>query len=207
MISISVNRKCANRGQIGERLPQSRTVHYTVPRRFQCSIRGPKSDSPRYKTHGLPELEPSDTARPTSRKRNFLPEEDIQQGECLYNNDGANLTPPQCSEYGPRIVTEVDDTDDAQLRAVSSRWILSPQAAFARKLGDASLKRCSPMIIESGDFVDVTATLDIVSIGRKPRDRRTDIHFAFTRIIRLMSRDNLVKVCDSSTAWIHTRNR
>lgn len=55
------------------------------------------------------------------------------------------------------------------------------------------------MIIEPGDFVDVTATLDIVSIGRKPKDRRTDIHFAFTRIIRLMSRDDLGKVRTRAT--------
>lgn len=50
------------------------------------------------------------------------------------------------------------------------------------------------MIINPGDFVDVTATIDIVSIGKHPREKKTNVHFAFTRVVRLISGQDLAEV-------------
>lgn len=50
------------------------------------------------------------------------------------------------------------------------------------------------MIIGPGDFVDITATVDIVSVGRHIQDKRTDVHFAFTRVVRLLAAQDLIMV-------------
>lgn len=52
------------------------------------------------------------------------------------------------------------------------------------------------MIINPGDFVDITVTVDIVSIKKLPREKKVDVHFAFTRVVQLASAQDLLMVSD-----------
>lgn len=93
-----------------------------------------------------------------------------------------------------RPLMTVVDSDEARLASIASRWTPTTQTPYGRKLQDGSIKRCSSAIFNRGDFVDVTAAMDIASIGRSPRERRTNVHFSFTRVVRLLAADELTQV-------------
>lgn len=88
----------------------------------------------------------------------------------------------------------VVDSDAVRLASIASRWTPTSPVPYGRKLPDGSIKRCSPAIFNRGDFVDVTAAIDIASIGRSPKDRKTNVHFSFTRVVRLLTGDELTEV-------------
>lgn len=88
----------------------------------------------------------------------------------------------------------VVDSDAIRLASIASRWTPTSPVPYGRKLPDGSIKRCSPAIFNRGDFVDVTAAIDIASIGRAPKDRKTNVHFSFTRVVRLLTGDELTEV-------------
>lgn len=110
----------------------------------------------------------------------------------------------QVNKYGPRpSIPDSCTTDEERLEAISCRWRPIPPATYARKLDDDSLRRCSAMVISPGDFVDVTATVDIVSVGKHVRDKRTHVHFAFTRVVRLLPDKDLIEVSESERRVYH----
>ncbi|EIM87298.1 uncharacterized protein STEHIDRAFT_110545 [Stereum hirsutum FP-91666 SS1] len=90
------------------------------------------------------------------------------------------------------------DSDETRLASICNRWIPSPPPPYGRKLDNGSIKRTSPAVFNRGDFVDVTAAIEIASIGRSIRDRKTDVHFTFTRIVRLHTAEELTTLLGQS---------
>lgn len=88
----------------------------------------------------------------------------------------------------------VVDSDGARLASISNRWAPSPPTPYGRKMPDGSIKKCSPAVFNRGDFVDVTAAIDIASIGRSVRERKTNVHFSFTRVVRLLTANEMTEV-------------
>lgn len=108
------------------------------------------------------------------------------------------IIPGQVNKYGPKPSLDSCNTDESRLESISSRWGTMPSATYARKMADGALKRCSAMVISPGDFVDVTATVDIVSVRKGLGGKTIDVHFAFTRVVRLLPNQELLNVSSPS---------
>lgn len=83
---------------------------------------------------------------------------------------------------------------DSDLVAISSRWRLDASTAFGRRIPGGSVRVCSPLVYSAGDFMDITAILDIATIT-KNGVTKSKIHLGFTRVIQLCQADKVSSVC------------
>lgn len=86
------------------------------------------------------------------------------------------------------------DSDETRLASIASRWIPATQPHYGRRMADGYIKKTNPAVFNRGDFVDVTAAIEIASLGRSARERKTNVHFTFTRIVRLLTAEDLDEV-------------
>ncbi|KAI0059790.1 hypothetical protein BV25DRAFT_1782880, partial [Artomyces pyxidatus] len=82
----------------------------------------------------------------------------------------------------PSILTGVDDPY-GRADAVIDSWRVVEKIAFGRQTADGRLERCNPLIFRSGDFVDVSAKVDIINIRTKRGVPTIAVHMAPVRVI------------------------
>ncbi|EIM79106.1 uncharacterized protein STEHIDRAFT_116789 [Stereum hirsutum FP-91666 SS1] len=120
---------------------------------------------------------------------NYNPDEMFFHRRAFNKIDGFGFQQP---------LTSALDSDEARLAAMASRWTPTVSPPYGRKLGDGSIKKTNPAVFNRGDFVDVTAAIEIASIGRAAKDRKTNVHFTFTRVVRLLTAYDLNEILGNS---------
>ncbi|KAI0054357.1 hypothetical protein BV25DRAFT_1769545, partial [Artomyces pyxidatus] len=64
------------------------------------------------------------------------------------------------SEFPPSLLTYMDDPSGTA-GAMHKQWRVTNRIAFGRKMDDGGIERCSHHLFNPGDFIDVTARIDI----------------------------------------------
>lgn len=82
---------------------------------------------------------------------------------------------------------------DNDLVSISTKWRLDGSTAFGRRTNAGSVRACSPLIYTTGDFVDVTAVLDIATLMKNGLTK-SKVHLSFTRVIQLCPADKVPSV-------------
>lgn len=82
------------------------------------------------------------------------------------------------------------------INTISRKWSLEDGISYGRKTASGRIIACDPLIFNEGDFVDVRATVDIVSTsfnGRSPYST-VAVRFSFSQVVRILRGEELDRV-------------
>jgi hypothetical protein len=77
--------------------------------------------------------------------------------------------------------------------ATSWRCIAKPH--FAQRFESSRMARCTPLIFNDGDFVDVSFSIDISSFVNKKGNRQVNTYFNIEQVVQLRTVDQVSDVC------------
>lgn len=104
----------------------------------------------------------------------------------MHSNDNGDVDSQleQAAGVPPWVPLEPSELFDNDLAAINAKWRLDTSAVFGRRSSAGTLRACSPLTFSVGDFVDVTAILDIATITKNGQNK-SKVHFGFTSLIQL----------------------
>lgn len=73
---------------------------------------------------------------------------------------------------------------------MQSRWCIAEKLKLFKRNSEGKIVPCLPMVFRDGDFVEVTAHVDIVSRGKGSRGQH-DVHFVLEHLIQIKSKKDL----------------
>ena len=79
----------------------------------------------------------------------------------------------------PRTDLAYDD-----LRKVNKRWLVTDKVQVGRRTNEGRLVRCSPLMIQKGDFVDISVVADIATFCSSG-EQGGKVHFSLEQVIQL----------------------
>ena len=79
----------------------------------------------------------------------------------------------------PRTDLAYDD-----LKKVNKRWLVTDKVQVGRRTTDGRLVRCSPLMIQKGDFVDISVVADIATFCASG-EQGGKVHFSLEQVIQL----------------------
>ncbi|KAI0050692.1 hypothetical protein FA95DRAFT_1603329 [Auriscalpium vulgare] len=82
------------------------------------------------------------------------------------------------------VLTAADDIL-GNARAIDRQWRVVDKIKFGRRLTSGRVRTCNPLEFKDGDFVDVTATIEIASIRGRSGSSTAVMHCVPTTVIRL----------------------
>lgn len=99
------------------------------------------------------------------------------------------------SRRGTYQITAHDDPDGAA-RRIAARWTVNEPVTTLRLRPSGEIERCSHLLFNVGDFVEVAITFEVSSMPKRgPYSReRTESYLKLQQIVQLKEA-NQVKVC------------
>ncbi|KAI0062087.1 hypothetical protein BV25DRAFT_1916378 [Artomyces pyxidatus] len=94
------------------------------------------------------------------------------------------------SHYPPSVLTAIDDPT-GQTASFARQWRVTSKIALGRKVATGKVERCSPLVFSYGDFVDVTARVDIANVTTENDVPTVKVFFAPVTVIQLCKADDV----------------
>ena len=70
------------------------------------------------------------------------------------------------------------------LKKIEKRWVIANKLQVGRRKDDGKLVSCSPLMVQKGDFVDVSVVADIASYGGE-NSANTRVHFRLEQVLQV----------------------
>ncbi|KAI0063885.1 hypothetical protein BV25DRAFT_1914943 [Artomyces pyxidatus] len=93
----------------------------------------------------------------------------------------------------PSVLTPLDDPT-GEAAAVSQNWRVTSKISFGKKTADGGVQRCSYHILGPGDFVDVTARIDIASVHTEYNVPTIKVFLAPITIVQMCRAEDVPQV-------------
>ncbi|KAI0039795.1 hypothetical protein FA95DRAFT_1577365 [Auriscalpium vulgare] len=85
-------------------------------------------------------------------------------------------------------------------RDIEDTWRVVDRIKFGRRLESGQVKSCKPHAFSEGDLVDVTASIDIVTITKRHGETATMMHLVPTVIVQLCTAERLAEIMPGQEA-------